>query len=341
MKNTIKAIVILAIMAAAIVLAFTTCEGPAGADGADGQQGAQGPTGGTGPQGPAGGGSGGSNCTHERLTSWRIDIIPENCTDKNLDGRYCLDCGYAEYREGSTNALGHLASTWTTATIATCTAAEIQEGMCDRPTPNGCGGGLVTRFNGTSLGHSVSTWTNNTATCTTAGTEQGMCDRPTSSGGCGGDLLTRDTAALGHQISVALQPTETTDGRINCTRSGCPTQLTLTIPAWNKYYGTWKNASDGIATITIDKNNLNYDFSGGHLYFSISDWGTAGLNSNPDQSAKNAFPSYQQINGTVTEVQGIVGTPQNSHTIGLNVNGTLSFALNGGTSVGDNIYVRQ
>jgi hypothetical protein len=244
--TAIQRIAIIAI-AAVMALAFTTCEG------AEGPMGPQGPAGGQGPQGE----SGRSDCAHEHLTSWRINIIPENCIDKNLDGRYCLDCGYAEYREGS-------------------------------------------------------------------------------------------IAALGHQFSIAIQPTETTDGRTDCSRVGCPTPTGFDVlyPAWNKYYGTWKGRSSNNqndVTIIIDKNNFKLDggnAAGDHFYFSISSWGTAGLNTNSIQSYKDAVPFYQQLTGTVNSDQNW-SSSTTTVTVGLNVDGTLSVSTSGGTWLSANNYVKQ
>jgi hypothetical protein len=217
-----------------MALAFTTCEG------AEGPMGPQGPAGGQGPEGPQGPTGGDPDCPHYYFSSWVTNIIPENCTEKNKDGRVCMKCGYEERRDGAINPLGH-------------------------------------------------------------------------------------------QLSIATQSTETTDGRADCSRVGCPTPtFSVPVPAWNKYYGTWKNNG---YTIIIDKNNFKIDAnsgSGDHLYFSIGSWGTA-VNTNSTQSDKDAIPFCQRNPGTTTSVQSFLGLT--AVTVGLNVNGTLSVSMIGGTSI--------
>jgi hypothetical protein len=139
-------------------------------------------------------------------------------------------------------------------------------------------------------------------------------------------------------ITVTQQPTETTSGlaRGDCSRVGCatPTNAIGFIPAWNKYYGTWKKSGSYDTLIIIDKNNFKCDDDDGssdHLYFSISSWGTAGLNTNSNQSDKDAIPFYQQIVGTTTSQQYYGSTT--TVTLGLNVNGTLSVSTSGSTSL--------
>jgi len=94
-----------------------------------------------------------------------------------------------------------------------------------------------------------------TKTCTT-GEDKRVCQ------GC----LKRETRInpLGHTVAnliMSTQPTETIDGQgsFDCTRVGCttPTGNSVTIPAWNKFYGTWKenNPTD---SLTISKTEIIY-----------------------------------------------------------------------------------
>jgi hypothetical protein len=247
----IQRIAIIAI-AAVMALAFTTCEG------AEGPMGPQGPAGGQGPEGPQGPTGGDPDCPHYYFSSWVTNIIPENCTEKNKDGRVCMKCGYEEHRDGAIYPLGHQLS----------------------------------------------------------------------------------------NLTITTQPTETADGHAtgDCTRVGCatPTGINHSIPAWNKYYGTWKGRSSinqNDVTIIIDKNNFKLDggnATSDHLYFSISSWGTVGLNTDATQSNKDAIPFYQQITGTTTSLAGYNSTTTIS--VGLNVNGTLSVSTFGGTSLSASNY---
>jgi hypothetical protein len=147
-----------------------------------------------------------------------------------------------------------------------------------------------------------------------------------------------DPATCEHYFQTSLvtvQPTETKDGFKAKKCIDCLALIEPEIyPAWNKFYGTWKKSGSYDTFIIIDKDNFKLDDddgTGDHLYFSISSWGTAGLNTNANQSDKDAVPFYQQITGTTTSQQGYSSTTTIS--VGLNVNGTLSVSTFGGTSL--------
>jgi hypothetical protein len=138
---------------------------------------------------------------------------------------------------------------------------------------------------------------------------------------------------------VIVQATETKDGLKAKKCIDCLSLIEPEIyPAWNKYYGTWKSPIFGGTTIIIDKNNfkLDEDTTSDHLYFSISSWGTAGLNTNSNQSDKDAIPTYQQLTGTTTSNQTYSSTT--AVTLGINVNGTLSVSRNSSTSLSASNY---
>jgi len=106
-----------------------------------------------------------------------------------------------------------------------------------------------------------------TSTCTT-GEIKRVCQ------GC----LKRETETqpLGHTVAnfnMSTQPTETADGQgtWDCTRTGCttPSGNSVTIPAWNKFYGTWVDSSS--ATITISSNEYVWKNSSNAIQIRFTD----------------------------------------------------------------------
>jgi len=117
-----------------------------------------------------------------------------------------------------------------------------------------------------------SNWaTGNNKTCTT-GEDKRICQ------GCL-KIETR-TNPLGHTVAnfnISTQPTETTDGQgtWDCSRTGCTTSTgnSVTLPAWNKFYGTWicTTGSYPPYTLTISATELvSFDKDGdGTKYTSL------------------------------------------------------------------------
>jgi len=115
---------------------------------------------------------------------------------------------------------------------------------------------------------------------------------------------------LGHDNTfvITLQPTETTDGTLteSCSRTGCGVTLDLSVsvPAWNKFYGNW-----GVGTITgiINANEFKLDHTDGrHTYFSITGW-EAQFNTHTNN---DVYISGYKLVGSTTSNQGWVEPTQ-------------------------------
>ena len=104
----------------------------------------------------------------------------------------------------------------------------------------------------------------NTSTCTESGKQITMsCVK--CSAVVEGDVTQPKGHLLNGTVILSTQPTEATDGTatgVHCTRIGCTAIVTftspVTIPAWNKFYGTWVYTSGGSSsTFIISKTTLN------------------------------------------------------------------------------------
>jgi len=109
--------------------------------------------------------------------------------------------------------------------------------------------------------------TGNNKTCTT-GEDKRICQ------GC--LKIETQTNPLGHtaaNVNMSTQPTETADGQgtWDCSRAGCttPTGNSVTVPAWNKFYGTWVDSSS--ATVTISSNEYVYKSSSNAIQIRFTD----------------------------------------------------------------------
>jgi hypothetical protein len=137
--------------------------------------------------------------------------------------------------------------------------------------------------------------------------------------------------------AVTTQPTETTDGVMQKKCIECFSLLEpITVPAWNKYYGTWVS---GVYTIVIDKDNFKINnTNGNYLYFSISNWGSRILE-NTNTVYKDSIPVIIHLAGSVTSSQNYSDTTTVS--IALNVNGNLGHATSAGSSFNSADFIKQ
>jgi len=100
--------------------------------------------------------------------------------------------------------------------------------------------------------------------------------------------------------AVTTAPTETTDGVMSRKCIDCPhIAESVTVPAWNKFYGNWINTSSGSIAISATEY-LRTNASGDFYKIGISSFKPI-ISTRDD---KNNFPIGYEIIGTITEVQG-------------------------------------